>query len=341
MPANAPIFCYIIDNQEYFEGVGTSHCSKILHIAEEHPATLARLILQSPQRRVRLCDAVRTLYAKAYSRDYIQRVPARSSGSAFYESQGTTRYINEQFYQVHGKTIAGVLIPVKRYDRMVRDQQLDPIYKLSTTTVGNRQPRPTNKKRVKVYTIYLRKKRGIAFTCIYLPPPYADNKTITKLSQKAQKPLVLSREEGIRKGLSTTGRPELGIASFADTKSIEDQERYSTYRRFPLYSGAVGRPRLTKRLYKVQSGTIGSKRGKMHELGLAPSEYNTRRGGLFDREDSQDVDLAVEDQHEGKVEIMDTRGGIKETVVARGVLSGLTTELEEDAEAEDDEDDEE
>jgi hypothetical protein len=37
---------------------------------------------------------------------------------------------------------------------------------------------------------------------------------------------------------------------------------------------------------------------------------------------------------------MNTRGGIKETVVARRVLSGLTTELEEDAKAKDDEENE-
>ena len=336
---NTSIFAFVIDNQDWFEGIGTSHCSEILHIAEEHPATLARVIMQSPQRLRRLCNAVKTFYDKARSPDYLKRVPARSSGSAFYESQGTTRYINEMFHQVYGKTIAGVLIPVERYDRMVSDRQLDPCYQLSTAAVGNRQPRVPQKKRVKVYAISLRAKRGIAYTCIYLPLPASPE--IVKPNARTQKPLVLSREDAVRKGLGQTGRAELGIASFVDTKAIEDQERYSTYRRFPFYSGAAGRPRLTKRLHRVQSGTFGSKKGRVGQLRKAPAEYHSRLDGPLDREDSGFVDLAPEDYDEGLVEFQDPRGGSVETVVALGVLSGLTTALEEDAEARGDEGDEE
>jgi hypothetical protein len=40
------------------------------------------------------------------------------------------------------------------------------------------------------------------------------------------------------------------------------------------------------------------------------------------------------------VEIINTRRGIKGTIVARRVLSGLTTELEEDAKAKDNEENE-
>lgn len=328
---NTSIFAFMVDNQDWFEGIGTSHCSEILHIAEEHPATLAQVIMQSPQRLNRLCNAVKAFYDKARSPDYLRRVPARSGGSAFYESLGTTRYINEMFHQVYGKTIAGVLIPVERYDRMVQNRQLDPCYQLSTTMVGNRQPRIPQKKRVKVYAIKLRSRRGIAYTCIYLPLPVTNAEII-------KQPLVLSREEAIR---SQTGRAEMGIASFVDTKAIEAQERYSTYRRFPFHTGAVGRPRLTKRLHKVQSGTVGSIRGKVHQLGKAPAEYKATPERPLDREDNELVELAPGDNDEGVLEFKDPRGGGIETVVARGVLSGLSTALEEDAEGDDDDDTEE
>ena len=282
--ANTSIFAFIVDNQDWFEGIGTSHCLEILHIAKEHLATLARVIMQSPQRLTRLVNAVKTFYDKARSPEYIQRVPAQSSGSAFYESLGTTRYINEMFHQVNGKTINGVLIPVERYDRMVNNRQLDPCYPLSTAKIRGRQPRIVQKKKVKVYAINIRAKRGIAYTCIYLPTPIVSIE-IVKPNRKTEKSLVLSRLEAVRKGLGQSGRAELGIASFVDTKAIEAQERYSSYRRFPFRDGSTRRPRLTKRLHKVQSGTVKSRKGKMHMLGKAPAEGNLSETSLTNIED--------------------------------------------------------
>jgi formamidopyrimidine-DNA glycosylase len=98
LKSDASIFVYMVENQGLFCGIGTSHCSEILHIAEEHPATKARIILSHPQRRQAICNAINTFYDQARSAQYRQRVPATSAGSAFYESPGVTRFINEMFH---------------------------------------------------------------------------------------------------------------------------------------------------------------------------------------------------------------------------------------------------
>lgn len=271
--SNTSIFVFMIDNQNWFEGIGTSHCSEILHIAEEHPATLARIIMQSEQQLSKLCDAIKIFYDKAHSQEYLQHVPSGSSGSAFYESSSTTQYVNSQFHKVYGKTNVGVLIPVERYDNMVMNHQLDPCYLLSTTELRNHQVRLTQKKRVKVYAIHIRANRGIAYTCIFLPHPYSTNPEIVKGNWNVERPLVVPDKEVIKKGFGQTRRAEIGIASFMDSKRIEEYEHYSTYRRYPLRSGAIGRPRLTKGLYSVQNVTMKSKDGKIIKLGHVPCEH--------------------------------------------------------------------
>lgn len=237
---NTSIFTYMLDNQAFFNGVGTSHASEILHLAALHPAHMARMVLSNPALRKRLLDAVGEFYNKARSDEYKKHVPATSSGSAFFESPGITRYYNQMFHQVYGRSLDGTFLTTAQYDRMVEQGRLAPGTPLSTALrSGNRQPRPTQKKRVPVYCIKLRKSRGIAFTVFWLPDP----KPVDMNSNAEQ----LSYTAAASKATSSKGgRAEIGIASFMDTKAVENAERTSKARALPLREGNPGRPKLSR-----------------------------------------------------------------------------------------------
>ena len=52
------IFSAITQKQNYFNGIGTSHANEILHLAAEHPAQKAWVIMQDANRRLRLKQSI-------------------------------------------------------------------------------------------------------------------------------------------------------------------------------------------------------------------------------------------------------------------------------------------
>lgn len=127
------------------------------------------------------------------------------------------------------------------------------------------------------------KTRGIAFTIYKMPFPKPA--TINPLA------VELTFVQALAK--STTGkgnRAEIGIASFMDTKSVEAQERESSFRRLPFRDGLPGRPRLTKTFRLSEASDPGDfvVRRKAAVLAQIPGEIP--EGGV-DRGDQQEVDM--------------------------------------------------
>lgn len=98
-------FTDLIRTPRYFNGIGTSHATEILHLARIHPDQSTRSIFENQPVKVAFIQAMRSFFNQATSSEYLQRVPARSTTySALDFATSVTRYINEQFTKVYRKS---------------------------------------------------------------------------------------------------------------------------------------------------------------------------------------------------------------------------------------------
>lgn len=230
-----------------FWGIGTSHASEILHLAEENPATKARVILTNPDRCWNFIQAVRKFYDWGTSAEYFRFVPARSSGPWYKESPLVTNWINSRFYRVVGKTrpTQGCLLSYGHYSDLVNRGKL---------VDGTSAKRGVWKVKVPVYAQSHVGARGTAFTIFPLGSAADRGDELVGVLGGA---VQLSAEEAASHALSSkSGRAQLGIASFMDNKEAEREERECKKRRWPYRDGSVGRPKLVRTMAgpKVEGG---------------------------------------------------------------------------------------
>jgi hypothetical protein len=217
------------------------------------------------------------------------------------------------------------MIATANYDHLIGEGRLAPYLPLSTAPrPGNRKPTVTQRKRVPVYAVRLRKTRGIAYTIFFLP-----EKLLAEINSNTYQ---LSYIEATSKSTSGKGnRAEIGIASFMDTKAVESQERFSMFRRFPYHEGTVGRPKLSRCFRIRQQKDKQSIRHKAVLLTASDSDIQQcKEPDSLVPEDQEYIDLV----EVGVLEAVTFPGNISRRsgggmdVVPRSVLTGETQQAE-------------
>ena len=238
------MFSTMIKRQDYFNGIGTSHANEILHIAAEHPAQKAWVILQDPNRRLRLKESIRKFFDFAHSDRYQKAMPSgRTGGSAFFEPYYITRNIIALQQRVYGHTKSPTKISKEHYTDLLSRGLLAEKYQPIGTPRRGRQERDSGQaaKMVDVYAIrFLEKTKhgdvkdgSFAFTVMCKAPPGC----VAVRYEPTE--VALRQALGNRAG-------EIGIASFPDHAPIHDYEQHAFRRRFPVKTGQRGRPRKSK-----------------------------------------------------------------------------------------------
>ena len=238
------IFSTITKRQDYFNGIGTSHANEILHIAAEHPAQKAWVILQDADRRLRLKDAIHKFFDFAHSDRYQRAVPSgRTGGSAFFEPHYITRNIIALQQRVYGHTKAPTKISREHYTDLLSRGLLAEKYQPIGTPRRGRQERDSGQaaKLVDVYAIRFLKatKNGdikdgsFAYTVMCKAPP--DCVAVRYEPMKV----------ALRQALGNRAA-DIGIASFPDHAPLRHYEQQAFKRRFPVKTGQRGRPRKSK-----------------------------------------------------------------------------------------------
>ena len=238
------IFSTITKRQDYFNGIGTSHANEILHLAAEHPAQKAWVILHDAGRRLRLKEAIQKFFGFAHSDRYQKAVPSgRTGGSAFFEPHYITRNIIALQQRVYGHTKSPTKISKEHYTDLLRRGLLAEKYQPIGTPLRGRQERDSGQaaKYVDVYAIRFLKetKEGevkdgnFAYTVMCKAPP--DSVAVR------YEPM----EVALRQALGNKAA-EIGIASFPDHAPLRHFEQNALRRRFPVKTGKRGRPRKSK-----------------------------------------------------------------------------------------------
>ena len=238
------IYSTITKRQDYFNGIGTSHANEILHIAAEHPAQKAWVILHDADRRLRLKESIQKFFGFAHSGRYRKAVPSgRTGGSAFFEPHYITRNIISLQQRVYGHTKSPTKISKEQYTDLLNRGLLAEKYHPIGTTKRGRQERDSGQaaKLVDVYAIRFLKvtKTGdvkdgaFAFTVMCKAPP--------DCVAVRYEPMEIA----LRQALGNRGA-EIGIASFPDHAPHRHYEQHAFKRRFPVKTGQRGRPRKSK-----------------------------------------------------------------------------------------------
>ena len=238
------IFSTITKRQDYFNGIGTSHANEILHIAAEHPAQKAWVILRDGDRRLRLKDAIHKFFDFAHSDRYQRAVPSgRTGGSAFFEPHYITRNIIALQQRVYGHTKSPTKISREHYTGLLNRGLLAEKYQPIGTPRRGRQERDSGQaaKLVDVYAIRFLKETktgdikdgSFAYTVMCKAPP--------DCVAVRYEPLKVA----LRQALGNRAA-EIGIASFTDHAPLRHYEEKAFKRRFPVKTGQRGRPRKSK-----------------------------------------------------------------------------------------------
>ena len=242
--SNASIFSTITKRQDFFNGIGTSHANEILHLAREHPAQKAWVILQNADRRLRLKEAIQKFFDFAHSERYQKAVPSgRSGGSAFFEPHYITRNIIALQQRVYGHTKSPTKVSKEHYADLLSRDLLAEKYQPMGSPRRGRQERDSGQagKMVDVYAIRFleRTKDGkvkdgsFAYTVMCKAPP--DCVAVRYEPMKV----------ALRQALGNRSA-EIGIASFTDHAPLRHYEQQAFRRRFPVRTGQRGRPRKSK-----------------------------------------------------------------------------------------------
>jgi hypothetical protein len=246
-----PIYLEMTDSSKnsFWNGIGTSHATEILHLAKIHPETPTFKIFAKSEPRTRLCEAIGSYFQQAYSPEYLKRVPATTtSHRAFEFSPSVTQYINSQFTKVYRKTETSITLAhynfLQSQGLLSSDSEALPDGWEINCFTDTGKPR---QKKVEVYTLAFesrssseknKEKKNVisyTYTCIYKQPTGRGR--------------ILTKEEAIGKQLKldkTGKRAEIGIASFMDTiqeetmRKKEQEIRFS--KRVAIKTGASGRP---------------------------------------------------------------------------------------------------
>ena len=238
------IFSTMTKRQDYFNGIGISHANEILHIAAEHPAQKAWVILQDADRRLRLKESIQKFFDFAHSDRYQKAVPSgRTGGSAFSEPRYITRNIIALQQRVYGHTKSPTKISKEHYTELLSRGLLAAKYQPIGTPSRGRQERDSGQaaKYVDVYAIRFLKetKEG----------EVKDGTFAYTVMCKAPRDSVAVRYEpmevALRQALGNRAA-EIGIASFPDHAPLRHFEQKAFKRRFPVKTGQRGRPRKSK-----------------------------------------------------------------------------------------------
>lgn len=238
------IFSTITKRQDYFNGIGTSHANEILHIAAEHPAQKAWVILQDTDRRLRLKESIQKFFGFAHSNRYQKAVPSgRTGGSAFFEPHYITRNIIALQQRVYGHTKSPTKISKEHYTDLLNRGLLAEKYQPIGSPKRGRQERDSGQaaKLVDVYAIRFLKETkdgnvkdgSFAYTVLCKAPP--------DCVAVRYEPMKIA----LRQALGNRAA-EIGIASFTDHAPLRHYEQQAFRRRFPVKTGKCGRPRKSK-----------------------------------------------------------------------------------------------
>lgn len=314
LPKNSEqsIFKVLTKRQTFFNGIGTSHANEILHLAMEHPAQKAGIILQDKTRREALKNAIGRFFDFAHSDKYTSSVPAgRSGGSAFFEPHYLTKNIISMQQRVYGHTKSPTKISKAHYEELFQRGLLDPKYQaLGTTKRGRASKDSANEsKKVEVYAIRFidKHKKGeevsdgqYAYTVMCQTPP---NCVAVRYETK---------EKALRQALGSRSA-EIGIASFMDNAKIRRFEKKAFKRRFPVKTGKPGRPRKSKNAkFQASFGAIDPFAKDEEDISnkdlVISSSASTAPGDSAsivkatnepDAASSEDCDSSVDDADEG------------------------------------------
>jgi formamidopyrimidine-DNA glycosylase len=133
-----------------FNGVGISHANEILHLAQLHPLTGTRPVMEEATLRQRLCAGLERFLALADDKSYHRSIPAgRTEATAFQEPLYITDYVNKTVLNVYRHTKSRSKIPVTDYDELRRLGYLDPT---DTATVQKQRP-VKHSREVQVYCL--------------------------------------------------------------------------------------------------------------------------------------------------------------------------------------------
>ena len=213
--AEDSIFKVLTKRQDFFNGIGTSHANEILHLAMEHPAQKANVILKNTERRKALKNAITRFFGFAHSDKSKRSIPAgKSGGSAFFEPHYLTRNIISMQQRVYGHTKSPTKISKADYENLFDRGLLDSKYQALDTPIRDRASRDSTyeSKKVEVYAIrFLIKNREnevrdgqYAYTVMCKTPPDC-------VAVRYE-----TREKALRQALGSRA-PEVGIASFVDS----------------------------------------------------------------------------------------------------------------------------
>ena len=313
--AEDSIFKVLTKRQDFFNGIGTSHANEILHLAMEHPAQKANVILKNTERRKALKNAITRFFGFAHSDKSKRSIPAgKSGGSAFFEPHYLTRNIISMQQRVYGHTKSPTKISKADYENLFDRGLLDSKYQALDTPIRDRASRDSTyeSKKVEVYAIrFLIKNREnevrdgqYAYTVMCKTPPDC-------VAVRYE-----TREKALRQALGSRA-PEVGIASFVDSAAKRKSEKTAFKRRYPVREGKRGRPRKSKN-HKVEAvfgakqrpldDTLVLKAARRNELNknliAITSGYSTLESGLADVSDGMDVGssdsgYSVQDDGEG------------------------------------------
>ena len=238
------IFSTITKRQDYFNGIGTSHANEILHLAAEHPAQKAWVILHDAERRLRLKESIQKFFDFAHSDRYQKNVPSgRSGGSAFFEPHYITRNIIALQQRVYGHTKSPTKISKEHYTDLLTRGLLAEKYQPIGTSKRGRQERDSGQaaKLVDVYAIRFLKETKTG--------DVKDGSFAYTVMCKAPLDCVAVRYEpmevALRQALGNRVAV-IGIASFPDYAPHRQYEQQAFKRRFPVKTGQRGRPRKSK-----------------------------------------------------------------------------------------------
>ena len=253
------IFSVLTSRQDVFNGIGTSHANEILHLAMEHPAQMARVILGDNNRKQNLYQAIANFFSFATSERYQKSIPSgRSGGSAFFEPQYITRNIISLQQRVYGHTKSPTKISRAHFENLLSRALLHPRYQPIGTSKGARKARDTDvsSKKVEVYAIRFlmtTREKGMkdghfAYTVMCRTPPDC-------VAVRYE-----PRRIAIRQALGTRSA-EIGIASFQDNAKKREFEKKAFLRRhkiIPAKGSKGGRPRKSKNAKYESSFTTSS-----------------------------------------------------------------------------------
>jgi hypothetical protein len=283
------------DRKHLWNGVGTSHAAEILHLARIHPEHPTNEIFQKKELWTQLIKGIEDFFNKAYSTEYLQRVPAKTSTTRAFEfPPSITKYINSQFTKVYRQGEA--LVPYNHYQFLYEKGLLAPDMKSLEDDWEEKDPDQKKKKKLEVYTVaFMRqekrthllpieeqfdalsetsdgagsesssgnKKKGKKKTGNKGKKVSCYTNTVIYKQPPGAKALVLTKEESKARRLVLDGkgkRAEIGIASFMDTiKEVEVREEFfesKFSKKVNIRKGKVGRP--TKRKFSYYEKDDGS-----------------------------------------------------------------------------------